>query len=206
MVFSGSGDGQKDSTSKQNTTERLGGVYGHVKKTHSVPETLFDSEVAPSCNELLEILDCTIMLYQLAPHKQLQKMSELRENFREMSCALNETAHKLSLCEQNNDPQVRDELLNSKEVLQTKVVENSRQLAWLIAVVFSKEKQEDVHWLLRCGLSTMKRAIPFEAAYSYIPESYVDVVLDAYKSLTRFFSFVIPFEGESQYSVQEISY
>ena len=194
-MFSDSSESSK-SPGQQNITERLGGVYAHVKKTVQVDESLLLSESQPSEQYLLEILDCAIMLYQLASHKQLLKMSELRENFREMSCALNETCYKLTLCEsEKSEPEVKEELLNSKQVLKKKVVENSRQLSWLIAVVFSKEKQEDVHWLLRCSLATMRKAIAHGNAYSFIPEYYIDVVLDAYKALTRFFAFVTPFEG-----------
>ena len=47
------------------------------------------------------------------------KMSELRENFKEMSCALNDTFYKLSLCPEH-EKDVKYELMNSKEVLENK--------------------------------------------------------------------------------------
>ena len=104
----------------QYITDRLGGIYAHVKKTVSLNDDIMEKEPAPAANLLMEILDSVIMLYQLASHKQLMKMSELRENFREMSCALNDTFYKLSLCPEH-EKDVRRELINSKEVLENKV-------------------------------------------------------------------------------------
>jgi Kip1 ubiquitination-promoting complex protein 1 len=178
--------------------DRLGGVLAHLKKNVTVPENLKERDISPSTDELVEILDGVILLYEIAAHKQLVKMSELRDNFREMVCALNETNSKLSICAAS-DVEVRKELMNSKSVLESKVIDNSRHLAWLIAVLFSKEKQEDVHWILKCSLRTTEKAIAYENLYSYVPEYYVEVILNCYKALTKYFSFVTAFEGAQGY-------
>ncbi|KAJ8302029.1 hypothetical protein KUTeg_021016, partial [Tegillarca granosa] len=134
----------------------------------------------PSGNSLMELLDGIIILYHTGAHKQLAKMSTLRDNLKEYSSSLQDAETKL-----NNCPP--EELIRSRDVFKEKVVEQARQMAWVNAVIFSKPKQEDVAWVLKVTLKTIQKASHFRLLFQYTPEFYIETVINSYNALKNYF-------------------
>ncbi|CAG5128865.1 unnamed protein product, partial [Candidula unifasciata] len=62
----------------------------------------------PSENGLLEVLDSLVLLYHIAAHKQLGKLTEVKEH-----------------------------LSNARSVFEEKIIEQARQMVWIAKVIYS---------------------------------------------------------------------
>lgn len=91
----------------------------------------------------------------------------------------------LLLLLQNVD--VHLELERSRQVFEEKVVEQSRHLSWLIAVINSPEKLEDVAWLFDAVLRTVETASAKTSFFEFMPEFYITVCVDGYMAIKNFF-------------------
>lgn len=79
------------------------------------------------------------------------------------------------------------ELERARQVFEEKVVEQSRHLSWLIAVINSPEKLSDIAWLFDKALRTIERASQLNPFFDFMPEFYINVTVDCYTALKNFF-------------------
>uniref|UniRef100_A0A0L8FNL7 RING-type domain-containing protein n=1 Tax=Octopus bimaculoides TaxID=37653 RepID=A0A0L8FNL7_OCTBM len=148
--------------------QRCGGLLSHLQRTlsgsRSNSNDCLESSVDPSCAEipgdatLTELLDGVVTLYHIATHKQLGKAQEIKY-----------------------------ELERAKSVFEEKISELGRQMAWVIAVIYSKAKQIDVAWIFRVVLKTIEKASAHEIPFQFLPEFYVDTCINSYNALKNYF-------------------
>ena len=149
----------------------------------------------PSGNSLMELLDGLVMMYHISAHKQLGKMCNLRDNMKEFVDSLQDTQQKINRCPPDEDNGIKEELTQAHEVFRNKIEEQARQMAWVIAVTYSKPKQSDVEWLLRVVLQTLQKAAKYKLLFQYVPEYYVLTAINTYNALFNFFHPTVPFES-----------
>ncbi|XP_055999540.1 E3 ubiquitin-protein ligase RNF123-like isoform X2 [Ostrea edulis] len=147
----------------------------------------------PSGNSLMDLLDVIVLLYRLSSHAQISKMCSLRDNLKEFVTSLRDTEMKLDLCPEDRTD-MKLELERALKVFQEKYEELARQMAWLISVVYSPRKQEDVGWLLGVALRTVEKASSYGQLFQYTPEFYVESVIRATYALHRYFHPIVNIE------------
>ncbi|XP_023932848.1 E3 ubiquitin-protein ligase RNF123-like [Lingula anatina] len=176
--------------------QRFGGVMSHLKKEHkellqkcSEHRSRSDLHLPPT--SLLELLDGTIMLFDIGAYKQLGKMATLHDTMKEYVLALQDTQSKIDRAAPEMT-EVLAEVNHAKSVFLEKSAEQARQRAWLIAVVYSKEKQLDVQWIMETAMRTIENATVF---FPFIPEYYIEVCINAYNALKHYFNPIQPFRA-----------
>ncbi|XP_013421955.1 E3 ubiquitin-protein ligase RNF123 [Lingula anatina] len=176
--------------------QRFGGVMSHLKKEHkellqkcSEHRSRSDLQLPPT--SLLELLDGTIMLFDIGAYKQLGKMATLHDTMKEYVLALQDTQSKIDRAAPEMT-EVLAEVNHAKSVFLEKSAEQARQRAWLIAVVYSKEKQLDVQWIMETAMRTIENATVF---FPFIPEYYIEVCINAYNALKHYFNPIQPFRA-----------
>lgn len=179
---------------------RLGGVLSHLKKAYSEAieesanreesgETSDPSMVNEDRNldpSLVEMLDDVILLYHIAVHKQLSKVRAVRDNMKQNVKALEETTSKIRRC----DPERTDvltELERSKRVFLQESTNCARHMAWVSILIFTEEKQNDVHWMLQCIISSAQRGATKGSLFEFTPEFYMDAAINAFHGLRHYF-------------------
>lgn len=173
--------------------QRLGGLLSHLKKTFSETESNSNLPSKVSADEtLVEILDGLIMLYNTTAHKQLGKMCSLRETFQEYIIALTDAEKKMAVCPVEL-VDVMTELKRAHLVFLEKVVEQARHMAWIICVIYSADKQEDVHWLMLTILRTLDQASADGQLFGFVPDFYIEACINTYNALTSYFHPIIPY-------------
>ncbi|XP_029185488.2 E3 ubiquitin-protein ligase RNF123-like [Acropora millepora] len=179
---------------------RLGGVLSHLKKAYSeaISESANREESGeasdPSmANEdrnldlsLVEMLDDVIMLYHIAVHKQLSKVRAVRDNMKQNVKALEETMAKIRRCSPERTD-VLTELERSKRVFLQESTNCARHMAWVSILIFTEEKQNDVHWMLKCIISSAQRGAAKGPLFEFTPEFYMDAAINAFHGLRHYF-------------------
>ncbi|RMX52910.1 hypothetical protein pdam_00010966 [Pocillopora damicornis] len=179
---------------------RVGGVLSHLKKAYhdaieksaNKEESSEGDESPISCEDrnlepsLVEMLDGVIMLYHIAVHKQLSKVRAVRENMKQNIKALEETMAKIRRCEQERTD-VLAELERSKTVFLQETTHCARHMAWVSTLIFTKEKQNDVHWMLNCIMSSVERGTIKENLFEFTPEFYMEAAINAFHGLRHYF-------------------
>ncbi|XP_053233325.1 E3 ubiquitin-protein ligase RNF123 isoform X2 [Podarcis raffonei] len=110
-------------------------------------------------NSLLEILDGIVMMYNLSVHQQLGKRRD-----------------------------IHDELVKSQKVFSEKLNHLSRRLAWINVTIYSKEKMQDIYWLLRVCIRTIEHGDRIGSLFAFMPEFYLSVAMNSYSALKNYFS------------------
>ncbi|XP_063432612.1 E3 ubiquitin-protein ligase RNF123-like isoform X2 [Mytilus trossulus] len=154
----------------------------------------------PSGNSLMELLDGLVMMYHIAAHKQLGKRCNLRDNMKEFVESLQDTQEKINKCPPDEDAGIREELNRAYKVFLSKIEEQSRKMAWVTAVTYSKTKRSDIEWLLKVVLQTIKRAAGYKLLFQYVPEYYILTAINAFNALFNFFHPTVPFESLDNYN------
>ncbi|XP_074054057.1 E3 ubiquitin-protein ligase RNF123 isoform X2 [Macrotis lagotis] len=178
--------------------QRLGGLLSHLKKTLKVegshgneglllgrpPE---EPDQPLTENSLLEILDGVIMMYNLSVHQQLGKMVGVSDDVNEYAMALKDTEEKLSRCPKWRKD-IQEELMKSQKVFSEKLNHLSRRLAWINVTIYSKEKMQDIYWLLRVCTRTIEHGDRIGSLFAFMPEFYLSVAMNSYSALKNYFS------------------
>ncbi|XP_029140249.1 E3 ubiquitin-protein ligase RNF123 [Protobothrops mucrosquamatus] len=138
-------------------------------------------------NSLLEILDGIVMMYNLSVHQQLGKMVGVSDDVNEYAMALKDTEEKISRCpERRRD--ICEELVKSQKVFSEKLNHLSRRLAWINVTIYSKEKMQDIYWLLRVCIRTIEHGDRIGSLFAFMPEFYLSVAMNSYSALKNYFS------------------
>lgn len=170
-----------------------------VEKEEQSEDTLdYPGTEMPTGNSLMEILDGVMLLYHVAAHKQLGKMDSWRDNMQEFIQSYKDTQSKLKTCPPEMS-EVQEELERAKKVFLEKITDQARQMSWVRAFIYSKEKQEDVAWLWKVALKTIEKASEFKLLFQYVPEFYIEIVLNAYNSLKNYFHPTTPLQCIEDY-------
>ncbi|CAN8025302.1 unnamed protein product [Ixodes persulcatus] len=141
----------------------------------------FDKDLAST--KVFRLLDGIVRLYYLCSHAHFLKMNAVREGMRDYLRAVQEVRRNSAL----GEPDVVEALTKAEEVFSDTLSQQARQVAWLSAVVFSKEKQADVYWLLRVVLLTLEEASHSGAAFAFVPDYYVESCIKLLTSLSFYF-------------------
>nr|QVD39346.1 E3 ubuquitin-protein kinase RNF123 [Schistocerca gregaria] len=151
---------------------------------------------------LIELLDGLVLFYHLGAHKQIVKVSTLRENMSEYVIALNDTNFRLASYSSHlneaascsTEDEVVRELLNSRQVFETKLMEQARHMAWVRGAVYSPEKQGHLVWFLRILLQSLKKASGEGNLFSFVPDFYLETVVEVCTALRSYLHPTAPLE------------
>ncbi|XP_065673661.1 E3 ubiquitin-protein ligase RNF123 isoform X2 [Hydra vulgaris] len=187
---------------------RVGGIISHLKKAHrddlkqartSTSSTRYGMNIGSSSSitdvdmnsttfdkTLIDILDSICLMYNTAVHRQLSKVHGVTETMREHSKALNDTYKKIDKCPSDRSD-VMHELERAKKVFTNEATEVARHMGWVKSVIFSEEKQEDLHWLLKVVLHTIEMAQSSGKLYVFMPEFYMENGIYLFQALWNYF-------------------
>uniref|UniRef100_A0A8B9GEP5 E3 ubiquitin-protein ligase RNF123 n=1 Tax=Amazona collaria TaxID=241587 RepID=A0A8B9GEP5_9PSIT len=170
---------------EQRTEEDIEGSHGNEGLLLGKPPEEPDQPITE--NSLLEVLDGIIMMYNLSVHQQLGKMVGVSDDVNEYAMALKDTEEKISRCPKRRRD-IREELLKSQKVFSEKLNHLSRRLAWINVTIYSKEKMQDIYWLLRVCIRTIEHGDRTGSLFAFMPEFYLSVAMNSYSALKNYFS------------------
>ncbi|XP_060096069.1 E3 ubiquitin-protein ligase RNF123 [Heteronotia binoei] len=170
---------------EQRTEEDIEGSHGNEGLLLGKPAE--EPEQPITENSLLEILDGIVMMYNLSVHQQLGKMVGVSDDVNEYALALKDTEEKMSRCPKRRRD-IYDELVKSQKVFSEKLNHLSRRLAWINVTIYSKEKMQDIYWLLRVCIRTIEHGDRIGSLFAFMPEFYLSVVMNSYSALKNYFS------------------
>ncbi|MEE6526223.1 hypothetical protein FKM82_026718, partial [Ascaphus truei] len=170
---------------EQRTEDDIEGSHGNEGLLLGRPAE--EAELPITENSLLEILDGAVMMYNLSVHQQLGKMVGVSDDVNEYALALKDTEEKIKLCPKRR-ADILDELIKSQRVFSEKLNHLSRRLAWINVTIYSKEKMQDIYWLLQVTLRTIEHADRTGPLFAFMPEFYLSVAMNSYNSLKNYFS------------------
>uniref|UniRef100_A0A8C2DT08 E3 ubiquitin-protein ligase RNF123 n=1 Tax=Cyprinus carpio TaxID=7962 RepID=A0A8C2DT08_CYPCA len=170
---------------EQRTEEDIEGSHGNDGLLLGRPFEEPDQPITEK--SLLEILDGVVMMYNLSVHQQLGKMVVVSDDVHEYAIALKDTDEKIARCPSRR-PDILEELQKSQKVFAEKLNHLSRRLAWINATIYSKEKMLDVYWLLQVCIRTIEHADSTGSLFAFMPEFYLNVVMNSYSALKNYFS------------------
>uniref|UniRef100_A0A493T5G3 RING-type E3 ubiquitin transferase n=1 Tax=Anas platyrhynchos platyrhynchos TaxID=8840 RepID=A0A493T5G3_ANAPP len=170
---------------EQRTEEDIEGTHGNEGLLLGRPPEEPDQPITE--NSLLEILDGIVMMYNLSVHQQLGKMVGVSDDVNEYAMALKDTEEKISRCPKRRRD-IHEELLKSQKVFSEKLNHLSRRLAWINVTIYSKEKMQDIYWLLRVCIRTIEHGDRTGSLFAFMPEFYLSVAMNSYSALKNYFS------------------
>lgn len=170
---------------EQRTREDIEGTHGNEGLLLGRPPEEPDQPITE--NSLLEVLDGIVMMYNLSVHQQLGKMVGVSDDVNEYAMALKDTEEKISRCPKRRRD-IHDELLKSQKVFSEKLNHLSRRLAWINVTIYSKEKMQDIYWLLRVCIRTIEHGDRTGSLFTFMPEFYLSVAMNSYSALKNYFS------------------
>ncbi|KAM3915781.1 E3 ubiquitin-protein ligase RNF123 isoform 2-T2 [Leptodactylus fuscus] len=170
---------------EQRTEDDIEGHHGNEGLLLGRPPE--EAELPITENSLLEILDGAVMMYNLSVHQQLGKMVGISDDVNEYALALKDTEEKIKRCPKRR-PDILEELLKSQQVFLEKLNHLSRRLAWINVTIYSKEKMQDIYWILQVCLRTIEHADRTAALLAFMPEFYLNVAMNSYNALKNYFS------------------
>ncbi|KGL84088.1 E3 ubiquitin-protein ligase RNF123 [Tinamus guttatus] len=170
---------------EQRTEEDIEGSHGNEGLLLGRPPE--EPEQPITENSLLEVLDGIVMMYNLSVHQQLGKMVGVSDDVNEYAMALKDTEEKISRCPKRRRD-IHEELLKSQKVFSEKLNHLSRRLAWINVTIYSKEKMQDIYWLLRVCIRTIEHGDRTGSLFAFMPEFYLSVAMNSYSALKNYFS------------------
>uniref|UniRef100_A0A669QNL5 RING-type E3 ubiquitin transferase n=1 Tax=Phasianus colchicus TaxID=9054 RepID=A0A669QNL5_PHACC len=170
---------------EQRTEEDIEGSNGNEGLLLGRPPEEPDQPITE--NSLLEVLDGIVMMYNLSVHQQLGKMVGVSDDVNEYAMALKDTEEKISRCPKRRRD-IHEELLKSQKVFSEKLNHLSRRLAWINVTIYSKEKMQDIYWLLRVCIRTIEHGDRTGSLFAFMPEFYLSVAMNSYSALKNYFS------------------
>ena len=68
-------------------------------------------------------------------------------------------------------------------------------MTWVRCLIFTPEKQADVHWMLNTALKTLQNAKLDHTMFDFVPEFYIEAICSGYSALRNLFSPTVPFNN-----------
>ncbi|RZF38962.1 hypothetical protein LSTR_LSTR003705 [Laodelphax striatellus] len=170
-------------------------LRGHalIPSCSTMEKVITAGDIDPE-KSFIELVDGLVLFYHLCAHKQLIKVSSLRDNMEEFENALEEMKTNLRKIQRRNFS-AQKEITKSILVFEEKLTEMSRHMAWVRAAIFSPEKQEELTWLLRIVICTLQRASAKGKLLSFVPEYYLDTLIELSTALRSLFHPTVPIDN-----------
>lgn len=157
-----------------------------------------------SAHSLIELLDGIILFYYAVAKTQIANVAILRDEMMDYVGAMTDLQSRLKIVKNTNDDESRAmerQLIKTVEILEKRLTEQARQMAWVRAVIFSKEKQERLAWLLKIVIMTLSEASESGKLFSFVPDFYLDALADLVISLKNHFHPTTPIEKINEFDV-----
>ncbi|XP_070396204.1 E3 ubiquitin-protein ligase RNF123-like [Dermacentor albipictus] len=161
--------------------QSAGGNTVHVENETSA--TAYEAKEEDKSIKILQLLDGIVRLYCLCGHAQFVKMSAVKDNMRDYLRAVQEVRRNSAWGERD----VAEALSKVEQVFGETLSEQARHVAWLSVVVFSKEKQNDIYWLLNIVLKTLEEASSAGVEFCFVPEYHVEACMKLLTTLSVHF-------------------
>ncbi|CAG0912820.1 unnamed protein product [Notodromas monacha] len=147
LAFEGDTAGESsDSTDTSTEDEDIRNASGHRGAQLIGTMRASTSEVLKE-PALHELLDDVVWIFHLGAHKQIAKMTALRENLDEFLAAEKDLRKKISVLKDGGS--VKEELEASSQILKEKISDEVRHMAWVSAVIYTKNRQQDLIFLTK---------------------------------------------------------
>ncbi|KAL0278673.1 UNVERIFIED_CONTAM: hypothetical protein PYX00_000425 [Menopon gallinae] len=147
-----------------------------------------------STQSLMELLDGIVLFYHTSAHKQIVKVSTMRDNMEDYITAYESARTRLETFKNPKGSAKRESTVNiqfeierSRQVFEAKLLEQSRFMAWVRAAIFSEEKQKQLSWLLNVLVATVKASVSEGVLFSFLPEFYLDSMFEISTALRSLF-------------------
>ncbi|KAH7976599.1 hypothetical protein HPB52_016866 [Rhipicephalus sanguineus] len=166
------------------TQQNVGGSPARAETETSA--TAQEAKEEDKSVKILQLLDGIVRLYCLCGHAQFVKasaMNAVKDNMREYLRAVQEVRRNTAWGEKD----VVEALSKVEQVFGETLAEQARHVAWLSVVVFSKEKQSDIYWLLNVVLKTLEEASSAGMEFCFVPEYHVEACMRLLTSLSVHF-------------------
>ncbi|XP_064483653.1 E3 ubiquitin-protein ligase RNF123-like isoform X2 [Ornithodoros turicata] len=149
-----------------NSNGKAEGTPGKLGMAHTYVYSLFDG---------------IVRLYHIGVHAQLVKLSSVKDTMRDYLAA-QQSLQRGNTWEQQRytdivEGDVSHTVANTELVLRTALTDQGRHVAWLSAVVYSKEKQGDIYWVLQGVLRTLEEASRNGQCLRYLWDHYVEACI-----------------------------
>ncbi|ROT73610.1 E3 ubiquitin-protein ligase RNF123 [Penaeus vannamei] len=140
-------------------------------------------------DSLLHLLDGIILLYHIGAHKQLGKVAAQRDSMTENVMHVLEIDKKMQYCrEKGLNPSLLEELQGSRMVFITKLEEQARQHAWVLAAIHNEEKHNHLIFVMKVILSTLQESSREGELFGFVPDFYVESLTEMCTALRLYFS------------------
>ncbi|KAK6623954.1 hypothetical protein RUM44_010810 [Polyplax serrata] len=150
---------------------------------------------------LMELLDGIILFYHTSAHKQIVKVSAMRDNMEDYVTAYESARTRLESFKNPNKAMKREstsvihsEIEKTRQVFESKLEEQARFMAWVRAAIFSQEKQRQLSWLLNVLMASVKASSNEGVLFSFLPEFYLDSLFEICSALRVLFHPTCPVE------------
>nr|CAD7194583.1 unnamed protein product [Timema douglasi] len=166
---------------------------------HAAPKTTSSVGNLDAASSLIELLDGLVLFYHMAAHKQISKVSTLRDSMADYTSAVASNKSRLSSLSPEDSSLVAAELQRATQVFEDKLMEQSRHMAWVRAAVFSPEKQSHLAWLFRVVLQTVKLSSQEGQLFSFVPDFYLEALVELCTALRTYLHPTCPIDNIEGY-------
>ncbi|KAH6921421.1 hypothetical protein HPB50_000027 [Hyalomma asiaticum] len=162
-----------------------------ARSTQQNAATAHETKEEDKSIKILKLLDGIVRLYCLCGTSASRvsspllcpQMNSVKDNMRDYLRAVQEVRRNTAWGEKD----VAEALSKVEQVFGETLSEQARHVAWLSVVVFSKEKQNDIYWLLNVALKTLEEASSAGVEFCFVPEYHVEACMKILTSLTVHF-------------------
>lgn len=148
-----------------------------------VSATAQEAKEEDKSTKLLQLLDGVVRLYYLCGHAHFVKMNAVKDRMRDYLRAVQEVRRHSAWGEQD----VAEALTKAEQVFGDTLADQARHVAWLSVVVFSKERQNDIYWLLGIVLKTLEEASSAGVEFCFVPEYHIETCIKLLTALSFHF-------------------
>ncbi|CAG0912819.1 unnamed protein product [Notodromas monacha] len=191
LAFEGDTAGESsDSTDTSTEDEDIRNASGHRGAQLIGTMRASTSEVLKE-PALHELLDDVVWIFHLGAHKQIAKMTALRENLDEFLAAEKDLRKKISVLKDGGS--VKEELEASSQILKEKISDEVRHMAWVSAVIYTKNRQQDLIFLTKVIMETLNRASKVGSLLAFVPDFYIDSLCECVQAIRVHMHPTVPF-------------
>ncbi|PRP88001.1 hypothetical protein PROFUN_04429 [Planoprotostelium fungivorum] len=176
---------------------RAGGALGHLHKTLPIQRqsdvTLHDSNppITPTYESSEKIsmeammFDCVVMLHHLGMSSRFKAAAIHMQNQISLVAQLEDTNKRMKRVSTGVGAENTDRLQFAKKIFLTDVIDHVRRCAWIAASLYNKTKQEAMFEMDLYLVSLLDHVSQYDPIFSYVPECYIEVLVDCFHALRR---------------------
>jgi len=159
---------------------RIGGTIGHLQKNMPI---LNDPNRKQPISLEVEILDDIMMLYHLGISSQFKQASIYLQKQTQIITQLEETNRRIKRARELSENV--ETLLSAKKISTEDLVHNIRQCMWYRVTLFTQWKKEAMFSCVSYLVSLIQSLSHLDPLFSYIPEFYLETLIDSFHALRR---------------------